>query len=133
MDTRHAPFIFQDSLTDLTRMDDFVAWVPDRITTRDQLFTALQQELGFPSYFGRNWDALYDCLGDLSWIANSRVILAHKAIPNLDAIALGVYFHVLADCVTDWKPGEQHELLVVFPQHARTEVCRIIEQSSPSP
>ncbi|MGA4847664.1 barstar family protein [Streptomyces sp. G5(2025)] len=28
--------------------------------------------LGLPNWFGRNWDALADCLGDLSWAPPAR-------------------------------------------------------------
>lgn len=34
---------------------------------KDALLDALAEALGFPAWFGRNWDALADCLGDLSW------------------------------------------------------------------
>lgn len=34
-------------------------------TERDALFTALAEALPLPDYFGRNWDALADCLSDL--------------------------------------------------------------------
>ncbi len=31
------------------------------------LFTAFSREFSFPATFGGNWDALVDCLQDLSW------------------------------------------------------------------
>ena len=30
-----------------------------------RLHEMLQEAFGFPDYYGKNWDALYDCLGDL--------------------------------------------------------------------
>lgn len=36
------------------------------IETREQLHTALQQDLELPDWYGRNLDALYDCLTDSS-------------------------------------------------------------------
>ncbi|MEV4490700.1 barstar family protein [Micromonospora coxensis] len=33
--------------------------------TRAELFTRLAETLDLPGYFGRNWDALADCLSDL--------------------------------------------------------------------
>lgn len=35
------------------------------LLTDRALFRAFARELGFPDYFGHNWDALADCLGDL--------------------------------------------------------------------
>jgi RNAse (barnase) inhibitor barstar len=31
------------------------------------LLTGLAQVLDFPDYFGKNWDALEECLGDMHW------------------------------------------------------------------
>lgn len=38
------------------------------VTGRDALLDRLADELAFPAWFGRNFDALADCLGDLSWL-----------------------------------------------------------------
>lgn len=52
----------------------------------DGLFSAVSEAMQFPEYFGRNWDALDECLGDLDWLPNSGVVLlakgAHKAWSN---------------------------------------------------
>ena len=37
---------------------------PDRISSMDDLYDVFSQELSFPAYFGRNLDALYDCLSE---------------------------------------------------------------------
>ncbi len=51
-----------------------------RIRDAAGLFDACADSLQFPAYFGNNWDALQDCLGDLSWLApRPRVILWDRA------------------------------------------------------
>jgi len=35
--------------------------------TGEELFAEFQLALALPDYFGRNWNALEDCLGDLAW------------------------------------------------------------------
>lgn len=54
---------------------DFVAQIPAGLNSRHKLFAALRRELKLPGYFGENWDALADCLRDLSWIEQRRVII----------------------------------------------------------
>ena len=133
MNAKPAGFIFQDGLSEVTEGGDFVARVPGGITTREQLFEALHRELNLPSYFGGNWDALSDCLRDLSWIASRRVIIVHEAVPAMDTRTLKAYLDVLAECVNDWKPGEEHELVVIFPERAKVEICGLVKQSSAEP
>ena len=38
----------------------------ERISDRDSLHTTLKRVLNFPDYYGRNLDALRDCLTDVS-------------------------------------------------------------------
>jgi RNAse (barnase) inhibitor barstar len=89
---------------------------------RRQIFAILQEELPLPSYFGQNWDALAECLKDLSWVREKRVALVHKELPHLSGQALALYLDVLADSAADWKLGDEHELLVVFPATAREAI-----------
>jgi RNAse (barnase) inhibitor barstar len=97
---------------DATR--DFVARIPNGLRSRDELFAALRRELRLPEYFGDNWNALIDCLRDLSWIKEPRVLLIHADVPKLKRKDLVTYLEVLSDSVQDWQPREGHELSVSF-------------------
>ena len=56
--------------------------------------------LGFPDWFGHNWDALEDCLTDLSWSdAGGHVLLFEGARPDDD---LGVLLDVLRSSAEYW-------------------------------
>ncbi|MGH3620822.1 MAG: barstar family protein [Sciscionella sp.] len=45
------------------------------VSTKDGAMTAIADALSFPDYFGRNLDALYDCLRDLSWLPAGEHVL----------------------------------------------------------
>jgi RNAse (barnase) inhibitor barstar len=40
----------------------------DLIKDSNSLFLEMSEKLKFPEYFGKNWNALQDCLRDLEWI-----------------------------------------------------------------
>jgi len=46
---------------------------------KDDMLQRIASALGFPSWFGGNWDALFDCLADLSWrpAAGHVLLLEH--------------------------------------------------------
>ncbi len=48
------------------------------IHTREDLMDRLARALGFPSYFGKNWDAFLDMVTDLSWNPASGYIVLLK-------------------------------------------------------
>jgi hypothetical protein len=103
----------------LSRPESHVARIPARIIRPEELFDALQKELQLPDYFGANWNALDECLGDLSWIQPRGVVILHADLPALPRNELNIYLEVLADSVESWKPGEEHTLNVVFPREVR--------------
>lgn len=46
-----------------------------KMTTEQNLYDELSAALQFPYYFGENWDALDECIADLSWFAFDAVVL----------------------------------------------------------
>lgn len=52
-----------------------------------EVFEALNDQFRFPVYFGWNWDAVYDCLSDLTWIPADRYIVVIENAEHLDVSA----------------------------------------------
>jgi hypothetical protein len=126
MDDCTTPFIFSDSLSEIQQPEDLIVLIPGSIITREQLYDAFQRDLNFP-YFQWNWDTLLDLLRDLWWI-ESRLIIFHTAVPELDTADLNNYLTILAKCATPRQPEEPPRLLMVFPKAAQAEVCSIIKK-----
>ena len=42
---------------------------------KETFLTRVAEALEFPDWFGRNWDAFFDCLTDLSWLPASGHVL----------------------------------------------------------
>lgn len=58
----------------------------DGVTINDKqsLLVVIAAALKFPDYFGKNWDALVDCLSDLDeWIPSSGYVVIFDNIDNL--------------------------------------------------
>jgi len=68
---------------------------------KEALLASIAASLGFPDWFGGNWDALEDCLTDLSWRKNrAHVFLFSRASVNDD---LGILLDVLASAAEFWR------------------------------
>ena len=47
---------------------------------KDEFLARVAEALEFPDWFGRNWDAFFDCLADLSWLpAGGHVLVLLNA------------------------------------------------------
>lgn len=90
------------------------------VGSEEELFKQLSEKLKFPSYFGFNWNAVYDCLTDLDWIEQKRIVIVHDDVPSLSDKEFSTYLRVLDDAVDDWKEGDDHSLQVFFPESSRT-------------
>ena len=50
-----------------------------RHADKASLLAALGKALHFPDYYGENWDALEECLADMSWWTGPVVVLIEQA------------------------------------------------------
>jgi RNAse (barnase) inhibitor barstar len=74
-------------------------------TDADGLFDQLSQAFRFPAYFGWNWDALSECLGDLQWLPADRylVVIEHpKQLLLKDKSERKIFFNILKRASREW-------------------------------
>jgi RNAse (barnase) inhibitor barstar len=107
-----------------------VAEIPAGLATKEALFEELYQRLQFPDYFGGNWDALWECIRDLSWLPDGPIVLKHRDVPLTgDVAAQKTYVSILRDTVDKrWTvPGQRlRELVVVFPIESQEHIAWLL-------
>jgi hypothetical protein len=76
-----------------------------RLTSKTAMLKAIAKALSFPDYFGHNWDALEECLTDLSWHEGAVALLIDAAgTPEVKAAEdWGVLLGILADTARYWQ------------------------------
>ncbi|MGW3287700.1 barstar family protein [Streptomyces sp. NPDC001002] len=62
------------------------------LTTEERIFGSFAEVLRFPAYFGRNWDALVDCLGDLCGAVTGGGIGIVGVISDADRLLEAEFF-----------------------------------------
>ncbi|HBV92335.1 MAG TPA: hypothetical protein DEF80_15305 [Pantoea sp.] len=104
----------------------FVARVDPTIGDTDELLKSLYYLLWFPGYFGLNWNSLYDCLRDLDWISENKVMIVHESLPSIADSDLCIYLEVLKDSVLDWVDDKRHQLEIVFHEKDKETIERLL-------
>lgn len=101
-----------------------VAEVRHGVGTKQALLDELYKGLRFPEYFGGNWDALEECVRDLSWLPPGPVVVKHTDLPLAGDIAsLKTYLSILIDAVEKWSESRERDLIVVFPTESREQIA----------
>lgn len=118
--TKADAFDFTDSFQ--TTSEDFVARISRGITSSDALTEDIRISLRFPGWAGDNWNAIWDCVTDLSWFENERIVIAHADVPHILESDLFYYLELLADAVAEWRTRPGHRLHVVFPPDTRASI-----------
>ncbi len=70
------------------------------------LLERLATVLSFPDWFGHNWDALADCLDDLSWLPDAGHLLVLEDCRRFAAAApqdYAVLLEILANVASSWR------------------------------
>ena len=77
------------------------------------LFSVISSTLKFPEYFGKNWDALDECLTDLDWLDEKGYLLVlHDA-----SIGWSNNPYVLGSLVTAWLEADEYWVSINVPFH----------------
>jgi len=80
------------------------------------LFEHFAAALAFPDWFGANWDALEDCLGDLSWRPDAGRLLVIDGFETLQGAGgddFRVLLGLLGDVAQDWA-AEGRAFFAIF-------------------
>jgi len=116
-----APFLHiaeadPSSITDLVlamaarESETAVRVVRGRKMLADQhLFDEVAAALQFPHYFGENWNALAECICDLSWLPAERYLLVLRDADVVLSVApdiFGLFVRTVHDTSREWaRPG----------------------------
>ncbi|MFI7491414.1 barstar family protein [Micromonospora echinaurantiaca] len=89
------------------------------MTDAGHVFYEFSDALLFPGYFGWNWDALSDCLRDLSWLPADGYLIVVENAPRLLSSSAGdqhTLFRILSKAVHHWASplGQPHGKAVPF-------------------
>ncbi len=104
--------------------DALVVRVPGQID-KAHLLHLLARELSFPAYFRPNWDALEECLRDLSWLPPRQPLaLCHQGLPLARrADQRAIFLDILSDAIQAQRAAGR-EILVVFPHDCRQAIAK---------
>lgn len=109
-------FEYLDDISGFRPPGSFVAVLGGPLRRKADLLRALAKELKFPEYFGWNWDAVDECMRDLSWLPDfGGVVLVHKQLPLADDEQRRIYIDILKDALV----AHEGSLRVIFPKAAR--------------
>lgn len=120
---------FTDKLILLKSLNGKLLLLPEKIQSKGQLLSFFCDELKFPNYFGENFDALYDCLVDLSWIKDNKIYIIHNEIPlHNSEIESSKYIKLIFDVVMFWRNNEQHKVNVLFPEKCKNKIDQFLSE-----
>jgi len=84
--------------------------------TKSQVLGLLGRTLAFPSWFGRNWDALEDCLTDDTWLPRPGVLIrieGYAAYAKADPDGFVILLDIFKTSAEYWR-GEGRSFWVIF-------------------
>ena len=84
------------------------------VADKQGLMERIARALEFPHWFGGNWDALEDCLTDLSWSKAGGHVLLLEGAAELHVDERGILVDILAAAAA-WWADRKRPFFAVFP------------------
>lgn len=108
-----------------------IARVRAHIRDTRTLLASLGKSLNFPPYYGKNFDALWDCVRDLN-IVEHRIVILHNDLPAIGENDLEIYVGILRDAALYWKKHpREHSLESWFPIAVQIRVESVLGEIAP--
>ena len=92
------------------------AWreiVLQRVRDKDAFLNAFAQALQFPEYFGHNWDAFYDCLGDVEGEQLVLLLRAASEFARAEPEEFAAAIDTLTDAAELWRESGRSLLVAI--------------------
>lgn len=105
--------------------DTLTVYIPS-VYTKEELLDWYAKLLSFPSYFGRNWDALIDLLRILDWLEQKNIRIIHQSVTALPENVLADYMSIVYIICTFWRlyPSE-HQLFFLFDINEKEKLEKV--------
>ena len=91
-----------------------------KIEKKEQFLNHASVVMKFPSHFGNNWDAFYDCITDMDWVQSAGYCIYFD---HTDSFAqhhesqLETVIELFVDAVAFWKREGQSMLVLLSGAH----------------
>lgn len=80
----------------------------------NSLYKLMSKLFNLPDYFGKNQDALFDCLCDLSWLPETQIIFVIENMSSLFRNEKNLHFEnitdlilLIQDVIQEWEESKQ--------------------------
>ncbi|MEP7156477.1 MAG: barstar family protein [Betaproteobacteria bacterium] len=100
----------------------------EKIEKKEQFLNHAAIAMKFPSHFGNNWDAFYDCLTDMDWVEADGYVIYFD---HTDGFAthhesqLETVIELFQDAVDFWKGEGKAMLVLLSGDHAPPGIKKI--------
>ena len=101
--------------------------IDDKMDSKKEFIQAIYDGVKTPFQGSYNWDALYDVLCSMEWLADKKIVVRHLVLPALTGSDPKQYVNVLADAVRHWRLDKRHELLIVFQARNKDHILQLLE------
>jgi RNAse (barnase) inhibitor barstar len=71
------------------------------LTDKHSFLSAVGRTFNFPDYYGENWDALEECLSDMSW-HNGPIILLIEHTEAIPAALMSTFLEIFDQVAKQW-------------------------------
>ena len=98
------------------------------IARKEQLMNAMATALDLPPHFGRNWDALEECLNDLDEVGGDGFVLYYEHVDALAAAhpaEVQTLVEILRDSVESWQSDGTPMVVLLSGTKAPKGVSRL--------